>query len=165
MMFQYRLFEQAQSKRQKIILPESYDARILQATEILIHRDIVDIILLGNPKHIREQALKMDLDISKAEIVDPQDKTLQEEFAQIFYDMRKERGLTLVAAKDSHDTCQLFCHHDDLSKYGRWYGIWGYSYNSRHYTTCTADHQNKSRYFHCLKYLFYVFRYKGACLW
>ncbi len=101
MMFEYRLFEQAQSDRQRIILPESDDERILQATEILIHRDIVDIILLGNPKKIRQKALKIDLDISKAEIIDPEDETLQDKFSHIFYEMRKEKGLTLNAAKDA----------------------------------------------------------------
>ena len=101
MMFEYRLFEQAQSNRQRIILPESDDERILHATEILIHRDIVDIILLGNPKEIHEKALKMDIDISKAEIIDPRDDTLLEKFAHIFYEMRKERGLTLDVAKDA----------------------------------------------------------------
>ncbi len=100
-MFEYRLFEQAQRKRQRIVLPESDDARILRATEILIHRDIVDIILLGDPKKIHSQALKMDLDIRKAEIIDPNDLNLQKEFSQRFYEMRKEKGLTEDVAKDA----------------------------------------------------------------
>ncbi|MHB9016154.1 MAG: phosphate acetyltransferase [Sulfurovum sp.] len=108
MMFQYRLFEQAKSDRQKIILPESNDERILQATEILIHRDIVDVILLGNPKKIHQQALKMDIDISKAEIINPEDESLQEKFAQLFYEMRKDKGLTLPAAKDMMTNINYF---------------------------------------------------------
>jgi len=108
MMFQYRLFEQAKSDRQKIILPESNDERILQATEILIHRDIVDVILLGNPKKIHQQALKMDIDISKAEIINPEDESLQEKFAQLFYEIRKEKGLTLPAAKDMMTNINYF---------------------------------------------------------
>ncbi len=100
-MFQYRLFEQAQSNRQKIVLPESDDERILRATEILIHRDIVDIILLGNPKVIEKRCKKIDIDISKAEIIDPEESPLQEQFSQTFYEMRKKKGLTLDAARDA----------------------------------------------------------------
>ena len=100
-MFQYRLFEQAQSKRQKIVLPESDDERILRATEILIHRDIVDIILLGNRKVIEKQCVQFDIDISKAEIIDPEQSPLSEQFSQIFYEMRKAKGLTLDVARDA----------------------------------------------------------------
>jgi len=101
MMFQYRLFERAREQRQKIVLPESADERILRAAEILIHRDIVDLILLGDRKVIAHQAVQMGLDIRKAEIFDPQESNLREKFSQTFYTMRKEKGLTLDAAKDA----------------------------------------------------------------
>jgi len=101
MMFQYRLFERAREQRQKIVLPESTDERILRAADILIQRDIVHIILLGDKKVIEQQSIQMGLDISKAEIIDPQDSILSENFSQIFYTMRKEKGLTLDAARDA----------------------------------------------------------------
>ena len=101
MMFQYRLFENARAKRQKIVLPESTDERILRATDILIQRDIVHIILLGNREVIKQQSVQMGLDISKAEIIDHQESVLSETFSQTFYTMRKEKGLTLDAARDA----------------------------------------------------------------
>ncbi len=101
MMFQYRLFERAREKRQKIVLPESADERILRATDILIQRDIVHIILLGDKKVIEQQSIQMGLDISKAEIIDPQDNLLREKFSQTFCEIRKKKGLTLDAAKDA----------------------------------------------------------------
>ncbi|PHS37058.1 MAG: phosphate acetyltransferase [Sulfurovum sp.] len=101
MMFQYRLFERARTKRQKIVLPESMDERILRAVDILIHRDIVDIILVGERTVIMNQSAQMGLDISKAEVFDPQESDLREKFSQTFYSMRKEKGLTLDAAKDA----------------------------------------------------------------
>jgi phosphate acetyltransferase len=101
MMFQYRLFENARTKRQKIVLPESTDERILRAVDILIQRDIVDIILLGDRKKLEHQSIQIGLDISKAEIIDPQKSSLSEKFSQTFYSMRKEKGLTLDAARDA----------------------------------------------------------------
>ena len=101
MMFQYRLLERAREKRQKIVLPESMDERILRAAEILIHRDVVDILLVGDRKAITHQSIQIGLDISKAEIFDPQESDLREQFSQTFYSMRKEKGLTLEAARDA----------------------------------------------------------------
>ncbi len=100
-MFQYRLFENARAKRQKIVLPESADERILRATEILLQRDIVDITLLGNREEIEHQSIQLGLDIGKAEIIDPQESLLSEKFSHLFYTMRKEKGLTLDAARDA----------------------------------------------------------------
>ena len=100
-MFEYRLFERAEMDRQRIVLPESNDERILRATEILIHRDVVDIILLGDKKTIEKNRLRLDIDICKAQIVDPTDETMREQFSQTFYEMRKEKGLTLKVARDA----------------------------------------------------------------
>lgn len=101
MMFQYRLFERARENRQKIVLPESMDERILRAADILIHRDVVDILFVGNQKSIENQSIQMGLDLSKAEVYDPQKSDLIEKFSQTFYDMRKDKGLTLDAARDA----------------------------------------------------------------
>ncbi len=101
-MFTYKLFERARSNRQKIILPESGDERILRAVEILLRRDVVDIILLGNPKTIKRKSALLGLDISAATILDPDDEgEKREAFAQKFYELRKAKGLTLAAAKDA----------------------------------------------------------------
>jgi len=108
MMFQYRLFERAREQRQKIVLPESTDERILRASEILLHRDFVDIILLGDRNAIEYQSTQMGLDISKAEIFDPQESDIKEKFSQTFYTMRKEKGLTLEAARDAMDHPNYF---------------------------------------------------------
>ena len=101
MMFQYKLFERARANRQKIVLPESTDERILRAAEILIQRDVVDILFVGDKKTIEQQSKQRGLDLSKAEIYDPQKSELLEKFSQIFYDLRKEKGLTLDAARDA----------------------------------------------------------------
>ncbi len=101
LMFEFGLFEKARDKRKCIVLPESLDERILRATEILLRRDVVDIILLGDKKEIDFKALSLDLDISKARIVDPKNSALYERFSQSFYEQRKEKGLSLIAAKDA----------------------------------------------------------------
>ena len=101
MMFEYNLFERARSDRKKIVLPESEDERILRATEILLRRDVVDIVLLGNKDEIEHKSASLGLDISKAEIVSPSESPLMDIFVEEFYELRRKKGLTLEAAKDA----------------------------------------------------------------
>ena len=100
-MFEYALFERARSDRKRIVLPESNDDRILRATEILLRRDVADIILLGSETEVLRKSATLGLDISKATIIDPLTSPLMEEFVTSFYEMRKAKGLALDVARDS----------------------------------------------------------------
>ncbi len=100
-MFEYNLFERARSNRKKIVLPESEDERILRATEILLRRDVVDIVLLGNKEEIEHKSASLGLDISKAEIISPSESPLMETFTNEFFELRRKKGLTIEAARDA----------------------------------------------------------------
>ena len=100
-MFEYALFERARSDRKRIVLPESADERILRATEILLRRDVADIILLGDSEEVLRKSASLGLDISKATIINPNTSPLVDEFVNTFFEMRKAKGLTLDIAKDS----------------------------------------------------------------
>lgn len=100
-MFEYKLFEIARSNKKKIVLPESNDERILRAAEIILLRDVADIILIGKEKEIRENGLKLGLNLNNATVIDHDDPKLRDEFSQVFYEMRKEKGLTHQAAEDA----------------------------------------------------------------
>jgi len=101
MMFEYKLFERARSNKKRIVLPESSDERILRAVEIILLRDVADIILLGKEDEIKENCLRLGLDLSKVTIVDSSNSALIQEYAYHFYEMRKEKGLTYQAAEDA----------------------------------------------------------------
>lgn len=101
MMFQYRIFEQAGRERKKIVLPESTDERILRATDMVLRRNIVDIILLGENHLIEHASQQLGLDIRGAVVIDPKDPELLESFSQTLYTLRRAKGLTLEAARDA----------------------------------------------------------------
>lgn len=100
-MFEYGLFEKARRQRKTIVLPESEDERILRATEILLRRHVVDIILLGNAEEVTSRANALGLDIQEAKIIDPQTSPLKDKFIKEFYNIRKAKGLTLATATDT----------------------------------------------------------------
>ena len=108
-MFEYKILEQAQSNKMRIILPESSDDRVLRASEILLKRDIVDIILLGDEVEIEHRASQLRLDISKATIINPKSsKKMSIKFAHEFYEMRKDKGLSKKMACDTMDLVSYF---------------------------------------------------------
>jgi phosphate acetyltransferase len=100
-MFEYSLYERASSQIKKIVLPESQDERILRATEILLRRNVVEIILLGDPKEIHHRTTALGLDISKATIIKPCDSPLMKPYVKKLLKMRAHKGLTLDAARDA----------------------------------------------------------------
>lgn len=107
-MFEYSLFEKARSSRKTIVLPESGDDRILQATEILLRRHVVDIVLLGNEDEVNNRATALGLDISGANIIDPATSSLKQKFVDEFYELRKAKGITLKGAQDALDIPNYF---------------------------------------------------------
>ncbi|MCJ2164759.1 MULTISPECIES: phosphate acetyltransferase [unclassified Pseudodesulfovibrio] len=99
-MFEYNLVERAKAERQHIVLPEGTSDRILQATEILLRRGVADITLLGNETAIREQALRLGLQIEEAKIVDPVTSPHFLTYAERYFEERKHKGIRMEDAKD-----------------------------------------------------------------
>jgi len=100
-MFEYKLFDIASSNKKRIVLPESSDERILRAAEIILHRGVADIILIGDEEELKERSLRFGLDLSGATIIDHCNSTLMKEFSEKFHESRKHKGLTLEAAQDA----------------------------------------------------------------
>ena len=107
-MFEYSLYQRAHTKRKRIVLPESSDERILRAAEILLRRDVVDIILLGDVQSINHHANTLGLDISKATIIDPSHSPLMETYIKEFYEMRRHKGLSMSTAVDAMSHTSYF---------------------------------------------------------
>jgi phosphate acetyltransferase len=101
-MFTYTLRQQAKADRQRIVLPEGEEPRILQAAAALLAEEIVDITLLGRRDKI-EQAIKkygISLDSDRLTTINPADSDKLEEYAQIFYQLRQHKGVTPEVARD-----------------------------------------------------------------
>ncbi|MCX6076486.1 MAG: phosphate acetyltransferase [Campylobacterales bacterium] len=108
MMFEYKLFERARLNKKRIILPESSDERILRAAEIILRREVADIILIGKAKEIRDNYMKLGLDLGNAIIIDHLNSEHMKEFVDAFFEMRKAKGLTLQAAEDAMQHANYF---------------------------------------------------------
>jgi len=100
LMFEYQLMERARANRQRIVLPESQDDRILEAAGILLRRGVANLILLGDETKVRARASMLGLDLDDASIVSPLDPALVEKFAGAYADARAHKGMTLERARE-----------------------------------------------------------------
>ena len=100
LMFEYQLMERARADRQRIVLPESEDDRILEAAAILLRRGVADLILLGEETKVRARASALGLDLDEATIVSPLETELVEKFAAAYAEARAHKGMTVERAQD-----------------------------------------------------------------
>ena len=98
LMFVSKIMEMARSERQRIVLPESTDERILKAVDELLHGGICDITLLGDEKDITTRVRHLGLDIKGVEILNPETSHLVQSFADEIYRLRRDKGVSQVMA-------------------------------------------------------------------
>ncbi len=100
LMFEYQLMERARADRQRIVLPESQDDRILEAAAILLRRGVADLTLLGEENNVHARASALGLDLDEASIVSPFDADLVEKFAAAYAEARAHKGMTVERARE-----------------------------------------------------------------
>lgn len=77
-----------------IVLPEGEDERILQAAHVCAADNIAKIIILGNPLEIKAHFDKQGWDLNNIEIIDPAQSPRLQEYTELLYNLRKEKGLS-----------------------------------------------------------------------
>ncbi len=95
-----KIIARAQSNKQRIVLPESLEERTLTAADRALADGLADIILIGNRDEILALAHKLGLGhVEKATIIDPATSQKTAQYAQLLYDLRKSKGMTLEEAQ------------------------------------------------------------------
>lgn len=89
------IIARAKSNRQRIVLPESLEERTITAADRAIADGLADIILIGNCDEIMAKAAELGLEhIGDATIIDPATSPKTEEYANLLYELRKNKGMT-----------------------------------------------------------------------
>jgi phosphate acetyltransferase len=84
----------AQGLNKTIVFPDATDERAIQAARQLVDRKIVKPVLVGDKAAIGAQAAKVNVALAGIEVIDPAGSPKLEEFARVFHDLRKHKGLT-----------------------------------------------------------------------
>lgn len=95
-----KIILRAQQNKQRIVLPESLEERTLTAADRALADDLADIILIGNEQKIFALADKLGLKhVGKATIIDPATSPKTEEYAQLLFQLRQKKGMTIEEAR------------------------------------------------------------------
>ena len=93
--------EKASVLKKTIVLPESHDERVLKAAEFLTKEKIVSVITLGNEDLIRSDAERLGLDLTHVRIIDASKSDKVSDFTNIFFNLRKHKGITIELARET----------------------------------------------------------------
>ena len=83
----------------RIVLAEGEEERTLKAADIILDKGYASLVLLGNKAKIEALAAEWGLkNIGKAEIIDPIDNPKKAFYAEMLYEIRKKKGMTIEEA-------------------------------------------------------------------
>ena len=95
-----KIKEKAKSVQKNIVLPEGSEPRTIEAAAKIAEQGIAHVILLGDEKEI-EAANTKKVDLSGATSINPATSPKLDEYANMFYEMRKSKGITPEQAKET----------------------------------------------------------------
>ena len=81
-----------------IVLPEGEDSRVVEAAAAAVKEGVAKVVLLGNPEEIK--ANNPGVDLTGVEIVYPKTSPKHEEYANLLYELRKSKGMTIEEARN-----------------------------------------------------------------
>ena len=92
--------DKARMDRRTIVLPETTDKRTLIAASHIIQEGIANIIMIGDPEKIMDGATWLEIDLEGVKIVNPLHCDKLDEYVNLLYETRKNKGMTLEKARD-----------------------------------------------------------------
>lgn len=95
-----QIIARAKQNRQRIVLPEGTEERTLKAADRVLADGVADLVIIGNKDEIMGLAAQWKLDnISKATIIDPENNPRSREYANLLFELRKNKGMTIEEAQ------------------------------------------------------------------
>ena len=103
----------AKMANKTIVLPEGNDNRVLEAARSLTDEKIAKVILLGNEEEIKAKGINLE----GIKVINPEKSEKLNEYANLFYELRKEKGISqedaLKMAKDPNYFATLMVKNGD----------------------------------------------------
>jgi phosphate acetyltransferase len=99
--FIQQIIDTAKIKRRSIVLPEGSDERVCEAANTINQEKIASITLLGNEQKIADWFSGKGYRLDGITVIDPETSGKLAEYAAAFYELRKEKGVTLEQALET----------------------------------------------------------------
>ncbi len=92
--------EKARMDKKTIVLPETTDKRTLIAASNIMKERIADIIMIGDEEKIMDGATWLEIELDGVKIINPKTCEKLDDYANILYEVRKNKGMTPEKAKE-----------------------------------------------------------------
>ncbi|MGN0411537.1 MAG: phosphate acetyltransferase [Lachnospiraceae bacterium] len=92
--------ERARRDLKTIVLPESNDKRTLIAAAHILEEKIANIIMIGDEEKIMDGARWLELELDGIQIINPEKCDKFEDYANLLYETRKSKGMTIEKARE-----------------------------------------------------------------
>lgn len=97
------LVEQIKAKAKKnpqtVVLPESYDERMLFAAQKVVEQGLARIVILGSPAEVTAAAAAKGVNLTGVDILEPSASPKLDAYIEALVELRKSKGLTREEAK------------------------------------------------------------------
>ncbi|MFA4844680.1 MAG: phosphate acetyltransferase [Candidatus Margulisiibacteriota bacterium] len=93
------IWNKAKKLNKTIVLPETEDARVLKAAELISRSKLARIILIGEEAKMKDVAGAGDVDLSQTTIIDPLKHQKLDKYIQVLKDKRASKGMTIEQAR------------------------------------------------------------------
>ena len=94
-----KIWESAKKDKKRIVLPEGDEERTLHASEMIVKEGLADVILVGDKHTIENKAKTLGVNLDGVIIEDPKTSKKLEEYINAFYELRKNKGMTIEKAE------------------------------------------------------------------
>lgn len=92
--------DKARADKKTIVLPETNDKRTLIAAAHVIEENIANIIMVGREEKIRDGAGWLEIDLSQVQVIDPEQTDKLDDYIELLYETRKDKGMTPEKARE-----------------------------------------------------------------
>ncbi len=83
----------ARQLQRHIVLPDAMDERAIRASRIIVDEHLASISLVGNENEIRSKAAQLGVNLDGVHVVDPETSDKLKHYADIYYELRKAKGM------------------------------------------------------------------------
>jgi len=86
--------QKAKALKRHVVLPDATDERAIKAARICVDEGLATISLIGQEQEIRTKASQLGVKLDGVNVVDPEKSPSLKEYSDIYYELRKAKGMT-----------------------------------------------------------------------
>ncbi len=91
--------KRASENKKTIVLPEGNEPRVIKAAASILEEGIANLYILGKEEEIKSIANSVGISVEGAVLINPGNSDFLDEFTDVFYELRKHKGVTKEEAR------------------------------------------------------------------